>query len=407
MKQRKTIVIGVTGGIAAYKLADLCSRLVKQQFDVHVIMTKHATEFITPLTFETLTGNRCVTDTFDRNFTWDIQHISIAKKADAMLVAPATANVIAKLAQGMADDMLTTTILAARCDVLIAPSMNTAMYEHCATQRNLKVLQEYGYHIIDPDVGLLACKDVGKGKLPDTDTLWHALMQRVAYQKDLAGIRLLVTAGPTRESIDPVRFLSNPSTGKMGYAIAAAAMLRGAQVTLISGSTHQADLYGVQHVHVTSASEMFEQVRQHAPFVDIVVKAAAVADFTPTQVSQHKIKKGINQQISVCLTRTQDILHWLGQHKTANQVICGFAMETEHLVEYAQQKLDRKKADMMVANHLAQEGAGFGSDTNIVTLITKDEVRPLEKMSKQDVAHAILTDLAAMYQRGKSGASGE
>lgn len=396
---KKTIVLGVTGGIAAYKIADLASKLSKEDFDVHVIMTRNATEFITPLTFETLTGNRCITDTFARDFEWDVKHVALAKKADAMLIAPATANVMAKIAAGIADDMLTTTVLAMRCPVIIAPAMNTAMYENPVTQRNMNSLRELGYHVLEADSGVLACKDVGKGRLPKTEILYLELLKYAVYSGDLAGKKVLVTAGPTQENLDPVRYLTNHSTGKMGYEIAKAAWLRGAEVVLISGPTALSAPEGVLMVPVVSAAEMFEQVKRFSPEADYIIKSAAVADFTPRDVSSEKIKKGSAKEMSVSLARTEDILAYLGKHKKDGQVLCGFSMETKDLVESSKEKLKRKKADIIVANNLKEEGAGFGTETNVVTMITPDHVVSLPKMKKAEVAHRLLDELAALRRR--------
>lgn len=393
MENQKTVVLGVCGGIAAYKLADLASKLSKEQYDVHVIMTKNATEFITPLTFETLTGNKCIVDTFDRDFQWDVKHISLAKRAALALIAPATANVIAKLANGIADDMLTTTVLAMKCPVLVSPSMNTAMYEHPATQRNMETLRSYGYRLIEPESGVLACKDVGKGRLPKTEVLYEEIRQVLAYPKDLAGKQVLVTAGPTQESVDPVRYLTNHSTGKMGYEIARAAHLRGAEVTLVTGPCHLPPPYGVKAVQVTSAHDMFEAVKAEADTSDIIIKAAAVADFTPAEKAAEKIKKQGRKTAQINLRATTDILKYLGEHKHEGQLLCGFSMETEQMLEHSREKLLRKNADMIVANSLRQQGAGFGGDTNIVALITRQDETALPQMSKEMVAHAVLDKL--------------
>ena len=398
MDNQKTVVLGISGGIAAYKIADLASRLTKEGFDVHVVMTKNAAEFITPLTFETLTGNKCITDTFARDFEWDVKHVSLAKRADAALLAPATANLVAKLANGLADDMLTTTVLAMKCPVLVSPSMNTAMYEHPATQKNLKTLRELGYRVIEPESGVLACRDVGKGRLPKTEVLYMELMQQIACEKDLSGKKILVTAGPTQEALDPVRFLSNHSTGKMGYEIAKAAHLRGAAVTLVSGPVGITPPYGVETVPVVSAGEMFEAVKRYAPQMDWIIKAAAVADFTPAKQEPEKIKKRGKASSELALAATADILQYLGEHKRDGQLLCGFSMETEQVLEHSREKLLRKHADLIAANSLKEEGAGFGGETNIVTLISENTERPLPKMSKEKVAHALLDELKSMEQ---------
>lgn len=391
MEQKpKTIVLGVTGGIAAYKIAELASRLTKEGFDVHVMMTENATEFITPLTFETLTGNKCILNTFARDFEWDVKHISLAKRADVFLVAPATANVIAKLAHGIADDMLTTTALAMRCPIILSPSMNTAMYENPVTQRNLTILKELGHTIIEAEEGVLACRDIGKGRLPRTEILYEFLMEKLCTQKDLTGKRILVTAGPTCEPLDPVRYLTNHSTGKMGYAIARAAFRRGAQVVLISGKTQLEHPIGVETVVIETAAEMFEAVKDRFSQMDWVIKSAAVADFTPKQTASEKIKKAGRTSITLELEGTEDILAYLGREKRAGQKLCGFSMETERLNEHSKQKLERKNADLIVANNLKDSGAGFGVDTNLVTLITRDNVIPLELMSKEEVANKVL-----------------
>lgn len=391
--EQQTIVLGVTGGIAAYKMADLASRLTKEGYDVHVIMTKNAMEFITPLTFETLTGNKCITDTFARDFEWDVKHVSLAKRADVFLVAPATANVVAKMAHGIADDMLTTTLLAARCPILVSPSMNTAMYENPVTQRNLETLKELGHTVIEAESGVLACKDIGKGRLPKTEVLHGYLMNALCKQKDLFGKTVLVTAGPTCEDIDPVRYLTNHSSGKMGYELARAAVKRGANTILISGPTNLEAPVGVKVISIRSAAEMFDAVREHAQTADFVIKAAAVADFTPAQTMAEKMKKSDSDTLSLPLKRTTDILSYLCEHKRPGQKICGFSMETQNMVENSQAKLQKKHADLIVANNLKEEGAGFSGDTNIITLITKDRVLPLPKMSKAEAADRVLTQL--------------
>lgn len=396
MENRKTVVLGISGGIAAYKMADLASRLAKDGYDVQVIMTKNAMQFITPLTFETLTGNRCITDTFSHDFSWDVQHVALAKRAEIALLAPATANLVAKLAAGIADDMLTTTVLAMRCPVLVAPSMNTAMYVHPATQRNLETLRSLGYEVIEPDSGVLACKDVGKGRLPKTEQLYAILRDRIAFEKDLAGKTVLVTAGPTREPIDPVRYLTNRSTGRMGYEIALAARLRGARVVLVSGPSALEAPYGVEMVPVETAAEMFEAVKRAAPDADWIIKSAAVADFTPVETGKEKIKKAGRDSMELALGATVDILSYLGEHKREGQLLCGFSMETEQLLERSRDKLRRKQADLIVANSLREEGAGFGGETNVVTLIRRGGETAFPMMSKEAVAHAILDEMKRM-----------
>lgn len=400
--QGKCVLLGITGGIAAYKMAHVASALRKAQAQVHVIMTQNATEFITPLTFETLTNHRCVVDTFARDFQYDVAHVSLAKAADLMLIAPATANVIAKLAHGLADDMLTTVALAARCKKLIAPAMNTAMLENPATQDNLKKLEEYGYEIIPPDSGLLACQDVGSGKLPEPEVLTDHIARQLAREKTLAGVRLTVTAGPTQEALDPVRCLTNHSTGRMGYAVAREAMLRGADVTLISGPVSLPPVPFVRLERVTSAEEMFQKVRSALPETDILIKTAAVADYRPACVAEDKIKKG-EGSLSIPLERTTDILGWVAQHRRPGLFVCGFSMETRDMLENSQAKLRRKGLDMIVANNLKQPGAGFGTPTNVVTLITENSVTPLPLMGKDQVAACLLDAIEA--QRGDGNAS--
>ena len=390
MLKNKTILLGVTGGIAAYKAAALASALVKLHANVEVIMTQHATEFITPLTFEQLTGHRTMVDTFDRNFTHQVEHISLAERADLVIVAPATANVCAKLAHGLADDMLTTTILACKCPKLIAPAMNTNMYENPVTQDNLAILRRYGWEVMEPASGRLACGAVGKGKMPEPETIVEHILHHVAMEHDLAGKKVMVTAGPTQESLDPVRFLTNHSTGKMGYAIARMAALRGAQVTLISGPVNLAPLPFVQMVPVTSAADMFAAVQAHAQEADLIFMAAAIADYTPATYVDNKIKKK-DGDLSIPLNRTQDILAWLGQNRKAEQVICGFSMETENLLENSRAKLTKKNADMICANNLKVEGAGFGVDTNVITVITQESITELPLQSKNSAANEILT----------------
>lgn len=388
----KTVILGITGGIAAYKMANVASGLRKAGANVHVIMTKNATEFITPLTFETLTNNRCIVDTFDRNFQYDVAHISLAKAADLILIAPATANVIAKLSHGQADDMLTTTVLAARCKKLVAPAMNTAMLENPITQDNLKTLAHYGFGIIQPAVGLLACKDVGSGKLPEPEVLLDEIARELAREKDLAGVHVTVTAGPTRESLDPVRFLTNHSSGKMGYAIAREAMLRGAEVTLISGPVALKPVPGVKLVPIITAQDMLEAVQAALPQTDILIKAAAVADYRPATVADEKLKKK-DGELSIPLERTADILAWVSENRHEGLFVCGFSMETENMLENSRGKLIKKGLDMIVANNLKTQGAGFGVETNVVTLITKDEVKELPLMGKDAVAGKLLDEI--------------
>lgn len=391
----KTVILGITGGIAAYKMANVASALRKAGANVHVIMTKNATEFITPLTFETLTNNRCIVDTFDRNFQYDVAHISLAKAADLILIAPATANVIAKLAHGQADDMLTTTVLAARCKKLVAPAMNTAMLENPITQDNLKTLAHYGFGIIQPAVGLLACKDVGSGKLPEPEVLLDAIARELAREKDLAGVHVTVTAGPTQESLDPVRFLTNHSSGKMGYAIAREAMLRGAEVTLISGPVALKPVPGVKLVPIITAQDMLEAVQAALPQTDILIKAAAVADYRPATVAGEKMKKK-DGELSIPLERTADILAWVSENRHEGLFVCGFSMETENMLENSRGKLIKKGLDMIVANNLKTQGAGFGVETNVVTLITRDEIKELPLMGKDEVAGKLLDEIQKM-----------
>ena len=389
MLKGKTILLGITGGIAAYKAAYLTSALVKLHASVEVIMTEHATKFICPLTFEQLTGNRVMVDTFDRNFSHQVEHIALADRTDLVMIAPATANVCAKLAHGLADDMLTTTVLACRCPKLISPAMNTNMYENPVTQDNLEVLRHYGWEVITPASGRLACGAVGAGKLPEPDLLLQYILKEIALPHDLEGKKVLVTAGPTQESMDPVRYLTNHSTGKMGYALAKVAMLRGAEVTLISGPTAIERPPFVQVVDVLSARDMFEAVAAHAPQADFIFKAAAVADYTPEAYCDNKIKKK-DDALSIPLKRTQDILLYLGGCRRPGQVICGFSMETEHMLENSRAKLAKKNVDMICANNLKVAGAGFGTDTNVLTLITKDSCDELPIMSKEEAAGRIL-----------------
>ena len=390
MLKGKTILLGVTGGIAAYKAAALASSLVKLHANVEVVMTKNATEFITPLTFEELTGRRVMVDTFDRNFQHQVEHISLAQRTDLMIVAPATANVCAKLAHGLADDMLTTTALACRCPKLIAPAMNTNMYENPVTQDNLQLLRRYGWEVIEPNSGRLACGAVGKGKLPEPEELVQYILRAVALPQDMMGKRVLITAGPTQEALDPVRFLTNHSSGKMGYALAKMAMLRGADVTLVTGPTAITPPPFVKIVSITSAQEMFDAVAAEAPTADYIFKAAAVADYAPADFSEEKMKKK-DGDLSIPLKRTQDILKYLGENRRPGQVICGFSMETQNMVENSRAKLEKKGVDMICANNLKQDGAGFGVDTNVITLITANETVELPLLSKEDAANAILS----------------
>ena len=387
--QGKCVLLGITGGIAAYKMANVASGLRKAGAKVHVIMTENATKFITPLTFETLTNNRCVVDTFARDFQYDVKHISLAKAADLILIAPATANVIAKLANGLADDMLTTTVLAARCKKLVAPAMNTAMLENPITQDNLAKLKKYGFGIIEPAVGMLACKDVGSGKLPEPETLLDCIAMELAREKDMAGLHVTVTAGPTQEALDPVRYLTNHSTGRMGYAIAREAMLRGADVTLISGPTALKPVSGVKTVDVVSAKDMFEAVQAALPETDILVKAAAVADYRPVSIAEDKIKKQ-DGDMAIPLERTDDILGWVAEHRHPGLFVCGFSMETRDMIENSRKKLARKHLDMIAANNLKVAGAGFGVDTNVVTILTADGIQELPLMGKDQVAAKLL-----------------
>ena len=389
MLKGKTVLLGVTGGIAAYKAAALASALVKQHCSVEVILTEHATKFIAPLTFEQLTGNRCMVDTFDRNFSHQVEHISLAHRTDLVMVAPATANVCAKLAHGLADDMLTTTVLACSCPKLIAPAMNTGMYENPVTQDNLETLRRYGWEVIAPASGRLACGDVGAGKLPEPEQLLQHILRLLALPHDLAGKRVLVTAGPTQESIDPVRYLTNHSTGKMGYAIARMAMLRGAQVTLVSGPTALEPPPFVEVVPIVSAQDMFEAVTSRQEQSDFIFKAAAVADYTPVDYSDDKVKKK-DGDLSIPLKRTQDILQYLGDHRRPGQVICGFSMETRDMLANSAAKLEKKHVDMICANNLKVAGAGFGVDTNVLTLITRDGAEELPLLSKEEAANRVI-----------------
>lgn len=387
--KNKTVLLGITGGIAAYKSASLASMLVKAGAEVRVIMTENSKNFINPITFETLTGHKCITDTFDRNFEFSVEHISLAQKADVIMVAPATANVIAKLAHGIADDMLTTTILASKAPKLIAPAMNTVMYENPITQDNLTILKKYGIEVIAPACGRLACGDIGAGKMPEPDTLYEHILRHIALPKDMEGLKVLVTAGPTQEAIDPVRYITNHSSGKMGYSIAKICMLRGADVTLVTGKTSLTPPMFVHVVPVISAKDMYNAVTSRSDDMDIIIKAAAVADYRPCDVADEKVKKS-DASLSIALERTDDILKYLGEHKKPGQFLCGFSMETENMLENSRKKLAKKNLDMIVANNLKVEGAGFETDTNIVTVITPDSTEELEIMSKDKVASALM-----------------
>lgn len=398
MLKGKTVLLGVSSSIAAYKAASLASMLVKQHADVHVLMTENATRFISPMVFETLTGNKAPVDTFDRCFQFDVEHVSLAKRADVVMVAPATANVIAKLAHGIADDMLTTTVLACDCPKLISPAMNTRMYENPVTKDNLDTLRKYGWQVVEPASGYLACGDTGKGKLPEPEVLLDWLLQTCAYEKDMEGLRVLVTAGPTQESLDPVRYLTNHSSGKMGYAIAKAAVRRGAKVTLVSGPTALEKPRFMEVVDIVSAADMFREVTNRAPEQDIIIKAAAVADYTPAQVAGDKLKKS-DADMSIPLVRTQDILAWLGEHRQKGQFLCGFSMETRDMLENSRKKLQKKHVDMIAANNVKEQGAGFAVDTNLLTLITANGEHALPLMSKEEAAHALLTEILARREK--------
>ena len=389
MLKGKTVLLGVTGSIAAYKIAYLASALKKLHADVHVLMTKNATNFINPITFESLTGNKCLVDTFDRNFQFQVEHVSIAKKADVVMIAPASANVIGKLAHGIADDMLTTTVIACKCKKIISPAMNTNMFENPIVQDNLKILEHYGYEVIQPASGYLACGDTGAGKMPEPQTLLAYIEKEIACKKDLKGKKILVTAGPTQEAIDPVRYITNHSSGKMGYSIAKAAMLRGADVTLVSGRTAIEPPMFVEVVPIVTAKEMFDAVTSVSDEQDIIIKAAAVADYRPAVVSSEKVKKK-DGEMSIALERTDDILKYLGEHKKENQFLCGFSMETQNMVSNSRAKLEKKNLDMIAANNVKEKGAGFQGDTNVLTLITQEEETPLQLMSKEDAANQLL-----------------
>lgn len=392
MLKGKTVVLAVSGSIAAYKIASLASALKKLHANVQVLMTKNAVNFINPITFESLTGNKCLVDTFDRNFQYSVEHVALAKQADVVLVAPASANVIGKIAHGIADDMLTTTVMACKCKKIIAPAMNTNMFDNPILQDNLKILEHYGYEVISPAVGYLACGDTGAGKMPEPELLLQYILREIAYEKDMKGKRVLVTAGPTQESIDPVRFITNRSTGKMGYAIAKMCMLRGAEVTLVSGPTSVAKPEFVHVVDVVTAKEMYEEVTKRAKDQDIIIKAAAVADYRPKSVSSEKMKKK-DDDLAIPMERTDDILKFLGEHKKEHQFLCGFSMETENMLENSRKKLEKKNLDMIVANNLKVEGAGFAGDTNVVTIITGQEEVSLGKMTKEETALRILDEI--------------
>lgn len=401
MLKGKTVLLGVTGSIAAYKIAYLASALKKLHAEVHVLMTKNATNFITPITFESLTGTKCLVDTFDRNFQFQVEHISIAKKADVAMIAPASANVIGKLAHGIADDMLTTTLMACKCKKFISPAMNTNMFENPILQDNLKTLEHYGYEVIQPASGYLACGDTGAGKMPEPETLLSYILREIAKEKDLEGKKVLVTAGPTQEAIDPVRYITNHSSGKMGYALAKAAMLRGAEVTLVSGPCSITPPPFVKVVPVVTAKDMFDAVTSVSAQQDIIIKAAAVADYRPLKVFDEKVKKK-NEEMSIALEKTDDILNYLGEHRTKEQFLCGFSMETQNMIGNSRAKLGKKHLDMVAANNLKVEGAGFQGDTNVLTLITQDEDVSLQLMSKEDAANVILDKiLSVMKERNQ------
>ena len=399
MLKGKTVLLGVTGSIAAYKIAYLASALKKLHAQVHVLMTENATNFINPITFESLTGNKCLVDTFDRNFQFQVEHVSIAKQADVVMIAPASANVIGKLAHGIADDMLTTTVMACKCKKYISPAMNTNMYENPILQDNLKILRRYDYEVIDPAVGYLACGDTGAGKMPEPEILLQYILKEIACEKDLKGKKVLVTAGPTQEAIDPVRYITNHSSGKMGYALARAAMLRGAEVTLVSGPCAIAAPPFVKMIPVVTARDMFEAVTSVSEEQDIIIKAAAVADYTPAHTADEKIKKS-EGELSLALEKTTDILAELGKNK-GNTVLCGFSMETEHMLENSRAKRKKKNLDMIAANNLKQQGAGFAGDTNVLTLITEDWEKELALMSKDEAAKCLLDELLKIKKNKK------
>ena len=398
MLKAKTVLLGVTGSIAAYKMANVASMLVKLGCDVHVILTENATNFITPITFETLTGNKCMVDTFDRNFQFHVAHVSLAKKADVVLIAPASANVIGKMANGLADDMLTTTVLACKCKKIVAPAMNTNTDNNEIVQHNLAKLESYGFEIIAPEKGLLACRDVGDGKMPREEVLVDYILKEIAYPKDIAGKKVIVTAGPTQESIDPVRYITNHSTGKMGYELARACMLRGAEVTLVSGITALQKPPFVDVVEVKSAKDMFEAMKERFLENDIIIKAAAVADYKPCTVSDEKMKKK-DGEMTIALDRTVDILKYMGEHRKEGQFLCGFSMETQNMLENSRIKLEKKNIDMIVANNLKVAGSGFGTDTNVVTMISKTEEIQLELMTKEEVAHCIIDEILKLQKK--------
>ncbi len=393
MLQGKTVVLGVTGSIAAYKIANLASMLIKLHAEVHVIMTQNATNFINPITFETLTNHKCLVDTFDRNFEFHVGHVSLAKKADIMLIAPASANVIGKIAGGIADDMLTTTAMACKAPILISPAMNTNMYENSILQENLQKLKQHGIKVIEPATGMLACRDVGAGKMPDPEILLEHILLEIAYDKDLTGKHFLVTAGATKEALDPVRFISNHSTGKMGYAIAKAAAYRGARVTLVSAQTNLTTPMNVKRIDVTNAQEMYDAVLGEFDNADVLIMAAAVADYTPVNYVDEKIKKQ-DGDMTLSLVRTKDIIKEAASKKRSNQFVCGFSMETQNMIEHSKAKLSKKNLDLIAANNLKQEGAGFATDTNVLTLISKDQVKELSLMSKEMAAHELLNEIA-------------
>ena len=397
MLKGKCVVLAVTGSIAAYKIANLASMLKKQHCDVHVLMTENATNFINPITFETLTGNKCLIDTFDRNFQFSVEHVALAKRAQVVMIAPASANVIGKLACGIADDMLTTTIMACKCKKFISPAMNVNMYENPIVQDNLDRLRRFDYEVIEPANGYLACGDTGAGKMPEPEVLYQYILREIAMEKDLKGKKVLVTAGPTQEKIDPVRYISNHSTGKMGYAIAKVCMLRGAEVTLVTGKTSIAPPPFVKVVPIVSAQDMFEAVTTRADVQDLIIKAAAVADYRPSVTSDEKIKKK-DGDMSIALERTNDILGYLGEHRRPGQVLCGFSMETSNMLENSRKKLEKKHVDMIAANNLKQAGAGFGTDTNVLTLITKDEVKELPMLSKEAAASSLIDELLKLME---------